>query len=108
MSFFIELLRSIWDFIKKIFVKILNFVLNIVNFFKNPQILNKLKQNRDLIAISIKENLGNGNYNVLNCVFDKERQEVVYMKEDAMGITAESLDKETEKAFGNKDMLILK
>ena len=54
MSYFIELLRSIWNKIKKFFVKVLNFVNNIINFFRNPQRLNKLKEDRDLIAISIK------------------------------------------------------
>lgn len=108
MSFFIELLRSIWEFIKKIFVKVLNFLTNIKNFFMNPQRLKKLRQDSNLRAISIKENLDNGNFNMVNCLFDKEKEVVVDIQEDAIGITAESLDKETEKAFGNKDMLILK
>lgn len=34
MSYFIELLRKAWEFIKKIFLKIVNFVTNIVSFFK--------------------------------------------------------------------------
>ena len=57
MSYFIELLRAIWDFIKKIVVKIINFFNNIMKFFKNPQRLNKLKQNKNILAISIKDEI---------------------------------------------------
>lgn len=104
---FIELLKKIWDFIKKIFVKILNFVINIFKFFMDPQRIKKLNENKKLIAISIKENLTNGNFRVVNCLYDKSIEDIVEL-EDAIGITAEKLDKETEKKFGNKDTLILK
>ena len=107
MSYFIELLRAIWNFIKKIVVKIINFVNNIINFFRNPQILNKLKEDRDLIAISIKENLDNGQFNVVNCLYDKVLEDIVEVETDAIGIEAEKLDKETKQRFGNKDMIVL-
>lgn len=107
MSYFIELLRAIWNKIKKLFVKVLNFVNNIVSFFKNPQRLNKLKEDRDLIAVSIKENLENGQYNLVNCLYDKVLEEVVEVETDAIGIETEKLDKETKQHFGNKDMIIL-
>lgn len=107
MSYFIELLRAIWNRIKKFFVKVLNFVNNIVSFFKNPQRLNKLKEDRDLIAVSIKENLENGQYNLVNCLYDKVLEEVVEVETDAIGIETEKLDKETKQHFGNKDMIIL-
>lgn len=107
MSYFIELLRAIWNFIKKIVVKIINFVNNIINFFRNPQRLNKLKEDRDLIAISIKENLDNGQFNVVNCLYDKVLEDIVEVETDAIGIEAEKLDKETKQRFGNKDMIVL-
>ena len=107
MSYFIELLRSIWNKIKKFFVKVLNFVNYIINFFRNPERLNKLKEDRDLIAVSIKENLENGQYNLVNCLYDKVLEEVVEVETDAVGIEAEKLDKETKQKFGNKDMIVL-
>lgn len=105
MSYFIELLRAIWNKIKKFFVKVLNFVNNIINFFRNPQRLNKLKEDRDLIAISIKENLENGQYNLVNCLYNKVIDDIV--ETDTIGIEAEKLDKETKQRFGNKDMIVL-
>lgn len=107
MGFFIELLRSIWDFIKKIFVKVINFARNILSFFKDPSRIRKLKVDSNVIAVSIKENLNNGNYNVVNCLFDKSSNTVVDLENQAMGIEAEDIDDFTEEKFGDKDMIIL-
>lgn len=107
MSYFIELLKAIWNKIKKFFVKVLNFAKNIINFFRNPERLNKLKEDRDLIAVSIKENLENGQYKIVNCLYDKVLEDVVEVETDAVGIEAEKLDKDTKQKFGNKDMIIL-
>ncbi|TXJ15681.1 hypothetical protein EPJ64_05570 [Brachyspira aalborgi] len=107
MSYFIELLRKAWEFIKKIFLKIVNFVTNIVSFFKDPQRLKKLQEDKNRIAISIKENLDNGKFNVVNCLYDKTTEEIVDMETDALGIDAESLDEETKQHFGDKDIIVL-
>ena len=107
MSYFIELLRKAWEFIKKIFLKIVNFVTNIVSFFKDPQRLKKLQEDKNRIAISTKENLDNGKFNVVNCLYDKTTEEIVDMETDALGINAESLDEETKQHFGDKDMIVL-
>lgn len=107
MSYFIELLRKAWEFIKKIFLKIVNFVTNIVSFFKDPQRLKKLQEDKNRIAISIKENLDNGKFNVINCLYDKTTEEIIDMETDALGINAESLDEETKQHFGDKDMIVL-
>ncbi|TXJ35037.1 hypothetical protein EPJ69_00405 [Brachyspira aalborgi] len=107
MSYFIELLRKAWEFIKKIFLKIVNFVTNIVSFFKDPQRLKKLQEDKNRIAISIKENLDNGKFNVVNCLYDKTTEEIIDMETDALGINAESLDEETKQHFGDKDMIVL-
>lgn len=107
MSFFIELLNAIWSFIRRIFFKVVNFFRNIVAFFKDPERLRKLHQDSNLMAISIKEKLDNGNYRVVNCLFDKSDNKVVDMKNHALGIEAEYMDNETANYFGNKDMIVL-
>lgn len=103
----LDMARAIWNYIKKIAVRVLKFFSNIVSFFKNPDKLRKLGANRDLLAISIKDNLANGEYNVVNCLFDKSTNTIVDYEENAQGITAESLDSETKGYFGNKDMIML-
>lgn len=107
MGFFLELLRSIWDFIKRIFVRVINFTRNIVSFFKDPNRLRKLKEDSNKIAVSVKQNLDNGNYKVVNCLFDKSSNTVVDLENQAMGIEAEDIDVFTEEQFGGKDMIIL-
>lgn len=107
MSYFIELLRKAWEFIKKIILKIVDFAKNIVSFFNDPQRLKKLQEDKNIIAISIKENLDNGQFNIVNCLYDKATGKMVDMETDAQGIEAESLDEETKQRFGDKDMLII-
>lgn len=107
MSFFIELLRKIWDVIKKFFVKVVNFAKHIKNFFKNTLRLNKLNKDKNTIAVAIKENLENGEYNIVTCLYDKEKEDITDLQTDAIGIEAEELDEETKQNFGNKDMIIL-
>lgn len=102
-----EIIRSVWNWIKKIFVKIFNFFRNVVCWFRDPNRLRKLQEDENIIAVAIKERLENGNYNVINCLFDKERCELVDYEEDALIIESEQLDKETLKAFGEKDMIVL-
>lgn len=97
---------TIWGVVKHIFVLVCNFFKNIVGFFKTPSRLNQLKQNKKLIATSIKQNLENGDYGVVNCLFDTESEKVVDMEESG-AIEAEDLDSETRKAFRNKPMIIL-
>ena len=103
----VEMARAIWGFIEKIVVRVLNFFNNIVPFFEDRNRLEKLKANRNLIATSIKDKLSNGDYNVVNCLFNKETNEIVDWDENAQGITAETLDSETKKAFAGKDMIVL-
>lgn len=104
----IDFLRKIWEFIKKIIVKVLSFVNNILKFFKDPNRLRTLKQDSNKLAISIKEHLDNGEYHVVDCLFDKEKEEIYDMEEDALGVEAESLDAKTQQIFGDRDMIILK
>lgn len=98
-------LKAMWNSIKKIFEKVLNFFRNIAGFFKDPQRLKKIQQNKNLIAVAVKENLANGNYNVINCLFDKETESI--NKEDSIIIEAQDLDEQTKNKFENKDMIVL-
>lgn len=107
-EFIMEALRYVWNFIKRIFVKVLNFFNNIVSWFKDVDRLRKLRKDRNTIAVVIKEKLENGNYNVVNCLFDKEQGEVVDYEEDALIIEAEMLDENTIRQFGDKNMIILR
>jgi hypothetical protein len=103
----VNVVMAIWDYIKHIFQKVLRFTANIVSFFKDPNRLRKLQEDRNKIAVTVKNNLDNGNYNTVNCIFDKTTNEVIDMEECAIGIESEELDEETQNHFGNKPMIVL-
>jgi len=97
------LLDRAWNWIKKIFVKILSFFNNIKLWFTERSRLKKLQENEQKIAVGIKEKLENGDYNVVPCIFDKNSNKI----DDAEVIISEKLDQETKNKFGDKDMIIL-
>ena len=97
------LLVEIWAEIKKIFVKIINFFNNILGWFKDLSRLKILKEKNNKVAVSIKENMTNGDYNVINCLFDEETNKI----DDAEVIQSKNIDQKTKDSFGNQDMIIL-
>lgn len=102
-----SLLNDVWEFLKKIFVKIVSFFQNICSFFRDPNRLRKLQADQNRIAVAIKEKLDNGDYQVVNCLYDKQDCTLVTPEADAEVITSEELDAETERYFGRKDMVVL-
>ena len=100
-------LQAVWDFLKKVWVKVCSFIKNIVGFFKNPQRLQKLKENQNLVAVAIKEKLDSGEFQMVNCLFNKEEGTLETPEEDALVVTSEELDPQLKRAFGNKDMIVL-
>lgn len=104
----INFFKAVWDKVKQIFVKVLNFFKNIVDFFRKRETLNELKEDKNKIAVSIKDNLDNGNYNVINCLYDTKNEEIVDYKNKSEIIHAEDMDSETKTKFADKDMIIIK
>lgn len=102
-----ETLAEIWDFLKKIVLRIISFFKNIVGFFKDPTRFRKLQQNRNNIAVVIKEKLADGDYQVVNCLFNKEEGTLVNPEEDALVMTSGELDNTTQTQFKGKDMIVL-
>lgn len=103
MSLIKELISQVWDYIQRIWQKVINFAKNIFSFFSNPNRLKKIQENKDLVAVAIKENLESGNFTVINCLFDKEKETI----EDALIVEGETIDAELNNKFANKDMIIL-
>ncbi|MBQ8561777.1 MAG: hypothetical protein IJ441_09370 [Spirochaetaceae bacterium] len=64
-----------------------------------------LRERAEVIAVSIKENLDNGNYGTVNCLYDTDTEEV--FEEEAQDVEAEQLDDETIRNFGDKEMIVL-
>lgn len=113
----LNLLKGIWDKLKKISVAIVDFVKNIGNWFKvkyNEVI--KKKPKAIPIALKIKEYVETRNYKtmdlglkkqcaVVNTFYDKATGEI--LEDNTEVIESNQLDEETIRAFGDKDMLVL-
>lgn len=118
MEQIIELLKKAWDFIKKIKVKLFSFTNNIINFFKAKiATLRKTRPDTKAIAVKIKKQFENGEYNtidvgldeetvVANVFYDLDKEEIIEGFSEI--VRAEKLDEETIRNFGDKEMIVLK
>ncbi|MBR2317964.1 MAG: hypothetical protein IKA37_08300 [Spirochaetales bacterium] len=104
---FDDLWKTLCRFGKTIKKAIISFTKNIVSFFKDPKRLKKLAKTKKILATTIKENLDNGNVNVINCLYDTEKEQVIELEENAIGYENGEMDPELARNFGNKDMIIL-
>lgn len=102
-----EALAEFWNLLTKVVLQIISFFKNIVGFFKNPARFRKLQQDRNNIAVVIKEKLADGDYQVVNCLFNKEEGTLVDPEEDALVMTSGELDNTTKTQFKGKEMLVL-
>lgn len=106
ISFFKKVWEELKRFGKWLLEKILNFVRNIRDFFHEKRRLKLLRERAEVIGVSIKEKLENGNYGVVNCLYDTDTEKVFDM-EEAQDVEAEQLDDETIRNFGDKEMIVL-
>lgn len=74
-----SLFKSVWSWVKKIFVQVLNFAKNIVEYFRNPARLKELQNNKDLVAIAIRQKQGENIQVVLN-VFNAVKNKIIIQK----------------------------
>lgn len=99
-----------WEVLKRfgkwLFTKILNFARNIRDFFLDRNRRELLRKRKELLAVSIKEKLDNGNYGVVDCLYDTNTEEIFDM-EEAQAVESEQLDNETIRHFGDKEMIVL-
>jgi hypothetical protein len=54
LEFIKNALVGIWEFIKKLWVRVVNWFKNIYSWFKNPFRVRKLQEDRNKLAVSIK------------------------------------------------------
>ena len=92
---------KIEDFIEYETVETLTLEL-VVSFFKNPDVLKMLEEDKSLLAVAIKDN--SAKTVVLVC-FDKEKNEIVYDK--YKGYKYQKLNDDLVQMFGSKDMIVL-
>lgn len=79
---------------------------NVIKFFKQSDILEKLKENKDFIAVAMKQNETDGSFKIACCIFDKAKSNILDM-EHVKCFHAKMLDRDLQEAFGDKEMIIL-
>lgn len=104
-----SIIFMLWEPLKQLgkwlLKKILNFAKNIRDFFRERRRMKLLQERKELLAVSVKEKLDNGNYGVVNCLYDTDAEEV--FEEEAQDVEAEQLDDVTIRNFGDKEMIVL-
>ncbi|WP_461830195.1 hypothetical protein [Aquifex sp.] len=105
MDYIVNLLRSIWNAIKKIFRKILNFFNDIVDWFRAKIHKYIDKPYIKAVAVRIDDALKNGNYRIVKCFYDTKKGKII--DEDLEGIEAEQLDDYAQDIFKDKPVVIL-
>lgn len=103
-----EFIKSVWDSIKKFYYNIISFKQHILKFFKDPSILRKIQEDKDNIAVVIRERLNSGEFTTINVLFNTDEGEVVDYQNCAEANIAPELDAETNRNFGGKDMMVLR
>lgn len=98
--------KVVWNFIVKVVVTVCDYVQNICRYFRDASRQAILRRKKNVLAVAVKKHLDDGNYNVINCLFDEEKRKVVD-PEDMEIVTAENLDEETKAKFGRNDVLVL-
>lgn len=93
---------------KIIFKALLSFKINILSFFKSPERYKKIKENRNYLPFVLREKMKNGDYNVIEGVFDEEKDDLVDIEKETQGFECECLDSELNGHFGNKDLVFLR
>lgn len=97
-----KILRGIWDYIKKTFVRVVSFFRNIASWFRRSDRLRKLQEEKHNLGIVMRRHLDEGQFVVVS-IFDKETNEI----KEAEAIEYEELSDELESKFGDKDMLVV-
>ncbi len=78
----------------------------LVSFFKQSEIIEKLRENKKLIAAAIKEQTSDG-FKVICTLFDTEANNVVSLENCSIAYTSKELSDDVKETFGNKSMIVL-
>lgn len=77
---------------------------DLISFFKKPENFELLQEDKNIIAVAIKDIEKNDNNVIAACLFDKERNEV---KKTICTWNYKNLDEDLRNAFGEKTMIVL-
>lgn len=80
---------------------------DVVSFFKQPKVLEKLQEDQNRIAVAIKEEIDDNSISVILCIYSQNDSTLVTPETAARRFEAEKLSEDLISIFGNKDMIVL-
>ncbi|MEI0518500.1 hypothetical protein [Brachyspira murdochii] len=80
----------------------------LIRFYKNDDVIQHLKENKDLLAVAIKKQLDDGNIHILATIFNNNTKEAEYIEKYMLNYKTAKLDEDLKNAFKDKDMIVLK
>jgi predicted membrane protein len=100
------LLKFAFDWVTYLIIAIVRWMVEIYKWYKDQKRLELLEEDKNRLAITVKEKLDTGDYRVVNCLFDQKKEE--FVDNQVQVYDTKKLDDELKAQFGNKDMLILR
>lgn len=79
----------------------------VIEFFKQDEVLKILKENRKLLAVAIRKNLPDNKIRLILTLFDTTKEDVIEFP-SAKAYIVKTLDSDLEQNFGDKEMIVLK
>lgn len=82
----------------------------ITSFYKRSDVLEKLKNDKDLLPVAIKDKVnvkGMEKIHIIATLYNKKEQGIVEI-DDCLNYVASGMDKKLTEMFGDKDMIVLR
>ena len=92
------------DGVETVCVESLSLV-DVVSFFKKPDVIKKLQEDQNRIAVALKEKSDDGSVHILLCIYDKNSSSIV--GEALKRFVARKLAADLKNVFGDKDMIVM-
>ena len=84
---------------------------DVIRFFKNKEVFDKLVSDNNLMAVAIKEKIkvksDKYSYNILLTLYDEKTEDILNIDNCALMFKAKDIDTDLKNAFGDKDMIVL-
>ncbi|RDU66066.1 hypothetical protein CQA53_04480 [Helicobacter didelphidarum] len=78
----------------------------VIEYFRDTHVLNQLQQNKNYIAVVMREQTQDGKIGIILTLFDAQNEKILDTF-NAKYYCVKELDSDLKDSFGNKDMIVL-
>ena len=80
---------------------------DVIRFFKQKEISEKLKKDTNLQAVVLKNPVKENQIHIICCLYDKNKEKVILEQPPLLNILTDKIDEDLIDQFGDKDMIVL-